>query len=366
MEQKTILFGILNWGLGHASRSIPIIRDLLNNSGFNIILAADGDAYNLLSAEFPAVPIQQIKDIRIRYRNGKWLPFGLLWAGIKLIKINRKEQKQVSNLVKQHHVDIVISDNRYGFWSYYSKNIIITHQLTLLPPKRFAFMEFLFRRIIKHRLAPFSEVWVPDLKDEPGIAGVLSHQPKAHTKIRYIGLLSRYYKEPFRCDSLIPLMAIVSGPMPFRKQLAEKLIQVAETNSNPLVLYTNDLSLNYQGKFVDVRQNVSFHELNSALNRAEMVIGSAGYTTIMDLILLNKKAILIPTPGQTEQAYLSKINRNKQTIDFLKFHELDLLFDRIAQLKIEVKEENLQSNNNQKITSFTDFMKEGLNFPENI
>jgi len=348
----------LNWGLGHASRSIPIIHNLISNPAINVIIAADGDAYNMLSLEFPTMQIVRVEDIHVRYKSGKWLPFGLLVTGIKLLKINRKEHKQVSELVKKHDVDLIISDNRYGFWNQSRKNIIITHQLTLLPPQRFAFMEFLFRRTIKHRLASFDEVWVPDFKDEPGIAGVLSHQPKAHPKIRYIGLWSRYFKESVH--SPIPLVAIVSGPMPFRKQLAEKLIQIAEKNSTPLVLYSNDLQLKGQCKFVEVRQNASFQELNSALNRAEMVVASAGYTTIMDLILLDKKAILIPTPGQTEQAYLAKTNRNKLPIDFLQFHELDHLFDRISRLKRETRGRSHQSYNNQKIASFADFIEDGL------
>jgi uncharacterized protein (TIGR00661 family) len=356
--QKTILFGVLNWGLGHASRSIPIIHNLISNPEVKVIIAADGEAYNLLSLEFPALQIVRVEDVHVQYKSDKWLPFGLLITGIMLLKINRKEHKQVSELVNKYDVDLIISDNRYGFWDQSRKNIIITHQLTLLPPRSFAFMEFLFRRIIKQRLAPFDEVWVPDLKQEPGIAGVLSHQPKAHPKIRYIGLWSRYCKEPVQ--SPIPLVAIVSGPMPFRKQLAEKLIQIAETNSTPLVLFTNDLQLKEQVEFVEVRQNASFQDLNSALNRAEMVVASAGYTTIMDLILLDKKAILIPTPGQTEQAYLAKTNRNKLPIDFLPFDELNQLFDRIAQLKRETRGENHQSYNNHKITSFADFIDDGL------
>lgn len=358
MEQKTILFGVLNWGLGHASRSIPIIHNLISNPAIKVILAADGDAYNMLSLEFPTLQIVRVEDIHVRYKSGKWLPFGLLITGIKLLNINRKEHKQATELVEKYDVDHIISDNRYGFWDQSIKNIIITHQLTLLPPKRFEFMEFLFRRIIKHRLAPFDEVWVPDLIQEPGIAGMLSHQPKAHPKIRYIGLWSRYCKASVQ--PLIPLVAIVSGPMPFRKQLAEKLIQIAEKNSTPLTLYTNNLQLNNPCKFVEVRQNASFQELNSALNRAEMVIASAGYTTIMDLIRLDKKAILIPTPGQTEQAYLAKINRNKMSIDFLQFHELDQLFDRIAQLKRETRGGGRQSYINHKIASFGYFFEDGL------
>jgi len=36
------------------------------------------------------------------------------------------------------------------------------------------------------------------------------------------------------------------------------------------------------------------------------VISRSGYTTIMDLAVLEKKAYFIPTPGQNEQEYLAK------------------------------------------------------------
>jgi uncharacterized protein (TIGR00661 family) len=365
VTQKTILFGILNWGLGHASRSIPIIRNLIGNPAVNVILAADGDAYNLLSLEFPTLQILRVEDVHVRYSRGKWLPFGLLITGIKLSKINRNEHKRVSELVKRYDVDLIISDNRYGFWDQSVENIMITHQLTLLPPKRFAMMEFFFRRIVRNRLAPFDEVWVPDFEAEPGLAGKLSHQSEAHPNVRHIGMLSRYGKETPSDDERLPLMAMVSGPMPFRRQLSEKLIQIAEANATPLVLYTNNLQMEVPDGCVKVCQNASFEELNRALNRSEMVVASAGYTTLMDLIALDKKAVLIPTPGQTEQEYLAEINRKVSTFDFLPFDELHQLFERVAQLRMRVEDEYRPLGNRQNAVSFAEFIDERLNFRKN-
>ncbi len=365
MTQKTILFGVLNWGLGHASRSIPIIRSLIANPAFKVILAADGDAYDLISQEFPNLQIVRVEDVRVRYKSGKWLPFGMLATGMKLLVRNRKEHRQVSKLVENLEVDLIISDNRYGFWNSGCDNVLITHQLTLLPPRRFAFMEFLFKRVVRNRLSPFDEVWVPDFEEEPGLAGKLSHQHGAHPKIRYIGLLSRYAKEMTADGERLPLVALVSGPMPFRKQLAAKLIQIAEANATPLLLYTNNIQWEAQGGFVKVCQNASFEDLNRALNRAEMVVANAGYTTIMDLIALEKKAVLIPTPGQTEQEYLAETNRNNPSFDFLPFDELHQLIERVGRLSMRAGDENLPLGDPHNSISFAEFIGEGLNFTKN-
>lgn len=356
VNQKTILFGVLNWGLGHASRSIPVIRNLLSNSNVTVILAADGAAYNLLSKEFPFLPIERVEDVKIRYKKGVWLPFGLLATGIKLHLINRKEHRQVAALVDKYAIDVVISDNRYGFWNINTSNFIITHQLSVLPPNGFGFTAALFRKIIKHKLAPFTEVWVPDQKEEPGFAGILSHQPKAHPQIRYIGLLSRYFQNAECNTTPMPLVAIVSGPMPFRKQLAEALIQLAEHRKTPLILFTNNLQLKSSSKYMEVRQNTSFKELNQSLNQAEIVIASGGYTTIMDLWLLQKKAILIPTPGQTEQAYLAKTNQNRWPFVFLSFSQLPQLFEQIEQIKRDLGNENSPNMEEKPAPSFIDFI----------
>jgi predicted glycosyltransferase len=56
---------------------------------------------------------------------------------------------------------------------------------------------------------------------------------------------------------------------------------------------------------IKVFNHLPADELRQEIERAEWVISRCGYSTIMDLVALQKKALLIPTPAQTEQEYLA-------------------------------------------------------------
>ncbi len=320
MERKTVLFAPLNWGLGHATRSIPIIYSYINNPKYRVVLAADGQVYEFLKMEFPDIDIFKIKDIDVSYLKGIWLPLGVLITGLKMIWVNVKEHKALQKLIEDEKVELIISDNRYGMWNKKVKSILITHQLTIIPPKIFRFMQPLFKRFLKQKLSKFNEIWIPDFEEFPGLAGKLSHQQKIHPNIKYIGPQSRYTK--IESITLKAIVAVVSGPMPFRKQLAQRLIELADIAHVEMELYCNNIEISDTLPSVKVIQNASFLELNKALNQAELVIASGGYSTLMDMVKLNKKAILIPTPHQSEQNYLAKIYH--ANIKFSSFETLNV------------------------------------------
>lgn len=322
MERKTVLFAPLNWGLGHASRSIPIIYKYLDQD-YNVILAADGDAYSLLSQEFPQLKIIRLADIRVKYLKGFLFPLGLCTIALKISYKNYKEHIQLAQIIEQVSVDVVISDNRYGLWSKKVKNILITHQLSIFPPKILRFSTAFLRKIIQKKLSHFDEVWVPDYESEPSLAGLLSHQKNVHPNIKYIGPISRYSQEVVAENEEI--VAIISGPEPFKNQLANKIAEISTVNSMNITMYGNGIKLTKEAPFVNVIQKASFYQLNTALNQANLVIASGGYTTLMDLHLLQKKAILIPTPNQTEQEYLAKTNQSHPHFTFVKFANLQTL-----------------------------------------
>lgn len=328
MERKTVLFAPLNWGLGHVTRSIPIIYSYLNNPDYRVVLAADGEACKFLKMEFPELEIFKIKDVQVSYLKGIWLPFGILITGLNMIRVNANEHKALQILFENENVNLVISDNRYGMWNRSVKSVMITHQLTILPPKLFSFASPFFKRFIKRKLSKFNEIWVPDIEESPGLAGKLSHQRKMHPNIKYIGPQSRYFK--IETTTKRQVVAIVSGPMPFRKILAERLIELADGAHVPMELYCNNVEISDNSSKVKIIQNAPFLELNQALNSAELVVASGGYSTLMDMVVLGKKAILIPTPHQSEQIYLSILNH--ANIRFVHFGELDIsVFSNIAE-----------------------------------
>lgn len=338
MDGKNILISTLNWGLGHASRSIPIIRELVNRNTHSIVLAADGDAYQLLSSEFPQLKIYKLPDINIRYLKGWLLPYGLFFKGFQLNQINRNEHKQIAQIIETHNIDIIISDNRYGVWHPSTKNILITHQLTLIPPKLFGFSSAILKYIIKQKIKPFNEIWVPDYTEFPGIAGILSHQSLQHSNMKYIGPLSRYYiKENPSLVEAPSIVTIISGPMPFRQNLYNRLVEIFNTYSIQTTLFcTSDLDLTIEIPQINVKVNARFTEINQALNEASLVICSGGYTTIMDLLALQKKALIIPTPHQTEQKYLAKLHTQNPQFEFLQFDEILELPEKLSLLEKRV------------------------------
>lgn len=338
MEKKTVLFAPLNWGLGHASRSIPIIYEHL--SQYNVLLAADGEAYSLLNQEFPQLKIIRLTDIRVKYLKGFLFPLGLCTIALKISYRNYKEHIQLAQIIEQESVDMVISDNRYGLWSKKVKSILITHQLSIIPPKILRFTTVFLRKIIQKKLSHFDEVWVPDYDSEPSLAGLLSHQKNVHPTIKYIGPISRYNQETV--DENEEIIAIISGPEPFRNQLVNKLAEISTTNSMEITLYGNGIKLTEEAPFVNVIQKASFYQLNTALNQANLVIASGGYTTLMDLHLLEKRAILIPTPNQTEQEYLADINQLHPLFTFVTFENLHKLSEIIKQQKQKIDKEKNQ------------------------
>ncbi len=300
---KTILIAPLNWGLGHATRCIPIIKALQEHNYIPII-ASDGAALALLKKEFPYVQTLKLPSYRIEYaKSGTNFKWKLLKNFPKMIKAVWKEEKKIRKWIKKYDIDGIISDNRLGVFSKKIPSVYLTHQLNVMTGNTTWFTSTLHQHIIKKH----QECWVPDLEESPNLTGKLGHIVNRDFKLKYIGPLSRMHKKetPKQYD----LMIILSGPEPQRGLLEEKL--QAEI-------------LGYKGNIVFIKGiiekeqkmeelvNVTYYnfmnsrQLEQTFNESETVLCRSGYTTIMDLVKLGKKAFFIPTPGQYEQEYLAK------------------------------------------------------------
>lgn len=327
---KKVLVAPLNWGLGHTSRVIPIIKQLLAQ-GHEVFLASDGEALELLRLEFPNLRTFVLTGYQVHY-GGKNLLLSLTLQLPKIVKSILKEYFETAAIVKKENIDIVISDNRLGCRSPKSYNIIITHQINLVLNNRL--LADLASKTNHILLNKFDEVWVPDLPPPDHITGLMSNN-NLKTKVVYVGPLSRLKK--LKADFKRECLVILSGPEPLRTEFEEKIINQAIKMPDQFLI-VRGLPLNHEGN-IQVSDNVilcpfmTSDQLSEAISHSQFVIARTGYTTIMDMISLNQPCILVPTPGQPEQEYLGEQlkTRNNFIIADQKSMDLNLL---IQQLKI--------------------------------
>lgn len=301
--KKNILVAPLNWGLGHATRCIPIIKALEENN-FNPIIASDGVALALLKKEFPHLVSVELPPYDISYaEKGKNFKWKLLAQMPKMFKAVYGERKIVNQIIETHSIDGIISDNRLGVYSRKIPSIFMTHQLNVLSGKT----SWLTTKVHSKFISKFDQCWVPDNDSMSNLTGKLGHLKKPLKNLVYIGPLSRFKKR--RKKIKYDLMVILSGPEPQRTILEQKIIKELETFEGNVVFIKGVVEAN---QISSVISSITFYnfmnseQLENTFNQSEKVLCRSGYTTVMDLAKLGKKAFFIPTPGQYEQEYLAE------------------------------------------------------------
>ncbi|WP_298737190.1 glycosyltransferase [uncultured Chitinophaga sp.] len=304
---KKILVVPLDWGLGHATRDIPLIYELLN-AGCEVLIAAEGKHAALLQQEFPQLTMLPLPGYRIQYaQKGKFFGWKIIQQIPQILRAMRYERQWLQKTVETHGIQAVISDNRFGLYHPRIPCVFISHQLLIKTPFG-GFTERLLQRINYRYIRKYSACWVPDFAGDNNLSGVLAHPGKLPPHTTYLGCLSRF---SFREDvkKQYDLLVLISGPEPQRSQL-EKLVleQVKALPLRTLIVSGKPGTPLREQLTPNVLQvnHLNARELNEALLAADMVLSRSGYTTLMDLAKLNKKAILVPTPGQTEQEYLGE------------------------------------------------------------
>lgn len=303
IPKKNILVAPLHWGLGHATRCIPIINALLKDN-FNVIIASDGGALLLLQKEFPQLESITLPSYNIEYpKNGKKFKLNLLLRLPKIQKSISEEKKQIKNLVKQNKVDGIISDNRFGVYHKSIPSVFISHQVKVLSGKT----TFISSKIHQNLIKKFDECWVPDTEGPLSLSGEIGHIHTLPFKIKYIGILSRMKKMDL--PKVYDILLLLSGPEPQRTLLEIQLLELFK-NTDQKILMVRGVVENNQTKYklgnIKIFNFMTTSELERVINESSIVISRSGYTTIMDLTKLDKKAFFIPTPGQYEQEYLAK------------------------------------------------------------
>jgi len=190
---KRVLVAPLDWGLGHATRCIPIIYELLEQ-GCSVIIAASGPTEILLKKEFPELIFLPLKGYAVRYSKKKsWLPLTIFFQIPSIITSICYEHCWLKKIVKEKDIDLVISDNRFGLYHATIPSVYITHQLLIKTGDRFT--ENIAQQIHFHFIKKFTQCWVPDAEENNNLAGELSHPKKHPDNIKYIGPLSRFEKK---------------------------------------------------------------------------------------------------------------------------------------------------------------------------
>lgn len=320
-HKPKILVAPLNWGLGHATRCIPIIRQLLDH-GFEPIIASDGVALQLLQKEFPELMFLKLPSYKIEYaKNGVFFKWKMIKNSPKIMEAIYKEKKLVKKWIKEYGLVGVISDNRLGVYSNKVPSVFITHQLNVMTGNTSWITSKMHQYIIKK----FDECWVPDIAEKPNLSGKLGHLKKPFLKTTYIGPLSRFEKQelPKRYD----LMVVLSGPEPQRTILEKHLRKELLRYKGEVVFVCGKIE---SEQSVEIKGHVTYYnfmtskELEKTFNESEIVLSRSGYTTVMDLAMLEKKAFFIPTPGQYEQEYLARKYKKEGLIPFAKQDEFSI------------------------------------------
>jgi UDP:flavonoid glycosyltransferase YjiC (YdhE family) len=339
-----ILVSPLDWGLGHASRMIPVIRGL-KRQGHRIILGGSGRSLELLRKTFPDCEWVILPSRPVKQGAGRFSFIGLIGQIPHIWLDALRENWLLRKLIEKYRIDAVISDNRYGLYNREVFSIFVTHQVSPKLPVGTGWLEYLLYRIIRNRIMKFNRCWIPDFEDaDKSLAGDLCHRFPLPPNAVYIGLLSRFTESIPDVNTLIPgdypgIVAVMSGPEPqvssFEKILCRR---IAETGKNAFfVRGLRGISRSFpcqQAFHIRFEPHLEDTAFRNMLMNAETIICRAGYTGISDLVALGLPAILVPSPGQSEQEYLAK--------RFLKGDRFTVLFQHQLKKADFLKDQHIQ------------------------
>ena len=300
-EKKKILVCPLDWGLGHATRCIPIIQELLAR-GCEVRIASSGSALVLLKEEFSSLISYQLTGYSPVYPISTSLIISMVLQMPKFVKAIKAEHKEINAIIRQEGIALVVSDNRFGCWSAIVPCVMITHQIRIRVPK---WLSWIVNAENRRRIKKFSMCWIPDWEGKNSLSGELTARPPF--PVAYLGPLSRFHKMD-GVKKKYEVLAIISGPEPQRTIFETIVRRELMKTGRPALMVRGlpDLSdRKIEGPLEEVTHLHSV-ELNQAILESEIILSRPGYSTVMDLAKLGKRAIFVPTPGQTEQEYLGK------------------------------------------------------------
>lgn len=321
MASERVLICPLDWGLGHATRCIPLINRLIKENK-EVIICADGLSGNLLRQEFPQLTFEKLKGLEIKYSST--LPFfvNVVLKSPALMRSIKNEHAAINQLVNKYNPEMIVSDNRYGVYHSSVKSILVSHQIFPIVP---ALLKPAVYYKLKSFYKSFNEIWIPDYEGENNLSGALSHGVNLPANCRYIGPLSRFDKP---CESFEiyewEWIGIISGPEPYRTQLYNQLrkyftqlgAKCALVGGNP-----GTIKSAFEGNLYEY-SHLTTSEMRDHICKAKNIVARSGYSSIMDFKALNRKVNMLPTPGQSEQEYLAKYLKGNEHFNMIGNQDL--------------------------------------------
>ncbi|MFA6540940.1 MAG: glycosyltransferase [Bacteroidota bacterium] len=311
-ERKRILVAPLDWGLGHAARCIPVIYELLRQDS-EVILAADGRPHDLLRKEFPGLQIIRFPGVSIRYSERSNAAMATVKQLPSFLRGIMQEHAMLEKIIHELNIFAVISDSRYGAYHRSVHSVFIIHQLRILLPSPFAWLENIAALLNKFQIRNFDECWIPDTGSDGSLSGKLSHGISLPRQSFYLGPLSRI--RPLSVPQKdFDILVILSGPEPQRTIFEDLVVAQLKKSRYRAFIVRGMPERSVRIKLTDTITAVSSlpsDELSKAIASSHLILARSGYSTIMDLSFAGAKAIFVPTPGQTEQEYLAQHLKNK-------------------------------------------------------
>jgi uncharacterized protein (TIGR00661 family) len=333
-----VLICPLDWGLGHASRCIPVIKQLMYE-GHKVTLAGYGRSLILLQQEFPLLESVELQGFSPSYPRSGEMVIQLLLLLPQFVFIILREHRLLKKLNKKYHFDIVISDNRYGLWNTNTTSVLITHQVMIKTPGWLRFAEYPLYLVSRLLLSRFDECWIPDYPVHPGLSGDLSHKYPIPGNAKFIGPLSRFQPSE-KAEKKYPekqiITAIISGPEPQRtifEEIITKQLHDLDLAATLLCGKPDERKSVVTGSKLTILSHLETNDLQLLIASSTLIICRSGYSSIMDLNVLGAKALFVPTPGQTEQIYLAQLHEHTGTALWRTQEKMNLKTDIAEALK---------------------------------
>lgn len=307
LQGNRVLVAPLDWGLGHATRCVPVIKCLLENRK-TVLIAGSGASFAFLKKEFPSLEFIYFPSLSVRYSSSDSQTAAILRQLPTILYQIVKEHILLKRFVKKYQIQTVISDNRFGLWHREVESVYITHQIMVKMPPCFQFAERFVCFLHKFIISRYDVCWVPDVVGENNLSGDLSHKYPLPQNTVFVGWLSRFEFHEIAGESPYKNLVLVSGPEPqrtiFEQQMLNKFRDVEEPSL--LVRGMPSVSDSFDCGYVHVVSHLDTKMLQFLLQKTPFIYCRSGYSTLMDLAVLRRRAILFPTPGQTEQEYLAE------------------------------------------------------------
>jgi len=328
VKHNKVLIAALDWGLGHATRMIPIIDYFLENN-YEVALASSSNALVLLKNRYKGLRCFELPTYNIKYSN-KSMVMNMISQLPKIQAAITKEKKVLDNLLIEFSANLIISDNRYGIYHKDILSVFITHQLQILPPNIMKVSKPILKVLHKEMMSKFNQIWVPDFQGDNNIAGELSQIKNPPENVFYIGALSRFLNyqrlNNKQINKLPNILVLLSGPEPARSEFESIVLKQLEKYKATSIVLRGLPGIKENRIFGNITayNHLEDSELLKIIDSSELIISRSGYSTIMDLYYLGMKAVFVPTPRQTEQEYLAKKLYEESRFFFQKQDEFEI------------------------------------------